>query len=125
MDKNPPATIETSIDEFQLSISYLYQGNVNVAWLRPPKVGDYIEFKFHEPTLLKRYLNISAHFSAKTVSVCISRFKVGSGHYEYPNNKLSHATIEILPSSSNVIQEKTRTAMAVDNYRVVGKCTLF
>lgn len=60
MDKNPPASIETSIDEFQLSISYLYQGNVNVAWLRPPKVGDYIEFKFHEPTLLKRFFDNSA-----------------------------------------------------------------
>jgi hypothetical protein len=54
------------------------------------------------------------------------RFKVGSGHYEYPNNKLSHATVEILPSSSNVIQEKTiGTGVAVDNYRVVGKSKLF
>jgi len=78
MDKNPPATIETSIDEFQLSISYLYQGNVNVAWLRPPKVGDYIEFKFHEPTLLKRYKIISAHFSAKKI-LTVTHSKVQSG----------------------------------------------
>nr|CAH0109810.1 unnamed protein product [Daphnia galeata] len=97
--KNPPANIETSMDEFRLKISYLYQEG-SIAWARPPKKGDTIVFTFHQPVLLKR-------------------FKLGTGHYEYPINKLSDATVEILLMSSDL--EIKNLVVTSDDYLVVGK----
>ncbi|XP_046438443.1 uncharacterized protein LOC124189973 [Daphnia pulex] len=98
-DKNPPAIVETSMDEFRLKISYLYQEG-SIAWARPPKNGDTVVFTFHQPVLLKR-------------------FKIGTGHYEYPTNKLSDATVEILLMSSDI--EIKNLVVTSDDYLVVGK----
>lgn len=65
---NPPAHIETSMDEFgRLNLHRIYrEGHRNSGglddyslsscgcWLRPPRVGDYILFQFRQPILLKR-----------------------------------------------------------------------
>ncbi|KAI9556971.1 hypothetical protein GHT06_016765 [Daphnia sinensis] len=97
--KNPPASIETSMDEFGLKISYLYDDG-SIAWARPPKNGDTILFTFHQPVLLKK-------------------FKIGTGHFEYPTNKLTEATVEILLTSSEM--EMKNFVVTPDDYLVVGQ----
>lgn len=97
--KNPPASIETSMDEFGLKISYLYDEG-SIAWARPPKNGDTILFTFHQPVLLKK-------------------FKIGTGHFEYTTNKLSDATVEILLTSSEM--ETKNFVVTPDDYLVVGQ----
>lgn len=46
------------------------------------------------------------------------RFKIGTGHFEYPTNKLREATVEILLTSSET--EIEDFVVTSDDYLVVG-----
>jgi hypothetical protein len=110
------------MDEFRLKISYLYQEG-SIAWARPPKKGDTIVFTFHQPVLLKRSDFLSSLFKnfcliPKFYFQFVFRFKLGTGHYEYPINKLSDATVEILLMSSDL--EIKNLVVTSDDYLVVG-----
>jgi hypothetical protein len=48
----------------------------------------------------------------------VFRFKIGTGHYEYPTNKLNDATVEILLMSSDI--EIKNLVVTSDDYLVVG-----
>ena len=108
------------MDEFRLKISYLYQEG-SIAWARPPKKGDTIVFTFHQPVLLKRSkssLLKKCCLIPKFYFQFVSRFKLGTGHYEYPINKLGDATVEILLMSSDL--EIKNLVVTSDDYLVVG-----
>jgi len=81
--RNPPATFETKIKHYkQYSLTRAYRGET-FYWGLVPQPGDYILFKFVEPTEL-------------------SGFKFVSGNAEHPSDRFEETTVEILPENPNV-----------------------
>jgi len=81
--RNPPATFETKIKHYkQYSLTRAYRGET-FYWGLVPQPGDYILFKFVEPTEL-------------------SGFKFVSGNAEHPSDRFEETTIEILPENPHI-----------------------
>lgn len=79
--RNPPATISTKIKHYkQYSLGRAYRGET-FYWGLVPQPGDYIVFKFNQPTL-------------------ISGFKFVSGNAEHPSDRFEETTIEIMPEEA-------------------------
>ncbi|XP_078250853.1 alpha-1,3-mannosyl-glycoprotein 4-beta-N-acetylglucosaminyltransferase-like protein MGAT4D isoform X1 [Pogona vitticeps] len=75
---NPPAEVSTSLKVFQhFTLEKAYKG-VECFWAFAPVAGDYILLNFQQPLKIERYL-----------------FR--SGNPEHPGDKVSNATVDVLP----------------------------
>ncbi|XP_029452686.1 alpha-1,3-mannosyl-glycoprotein 4-beta-N-acetylglucosaminyltransferase-like protein MGAT4D isoform X2 [Rhinatrema bivittatum] len=76
---NPPATVTTSLKEYQqYTLEKAYKG-LDCFWALSPVAGDYILFSFTEPLQIEGYL-----------------FR--SGNAEHPGDKLVNTSVEVLPA---------------------------
>ena len=99
--RNPPATFDTKIKHYkQYSLTRAYRGET-FYWGLVPQPGDFILFKFNEPTAL-------------------SGFKFVSGNAEHPSDRFEETTIEIKPSDPNVDLTTLNLQKNSEGYYIVG-----
>uniref|UniRef100_A0A182WM84 Alpha-1,3-mannosyl-glycoprotein 4-beta-N-acetylglucosaminyltransferase A n=1 Tax=Anopheles minimus TaxID=112268 RepID=A0A182WM84_9DIPT len=101
--RNPPAVVRTGIQPYKsYTLQKAYSGD-SFFWGLMPQPGDLIEFKFKQPTTVRRYL-----------------FR--SGNFEQPSDRFYNTTVEVLPASGNgsAISAALPFNVTKDGFLVVG-----
>lgn len=99
---NPLAQVRTQITPYKIhTLNKAYSGD-SFFWGLLPQAGDYLEFIFNQPTVIRKYL-----------------FR--SGNHEHPSDKFYNTTVEVLPDQLNeesVVWQQYNTT--TDGYLIVG-----
>ncbi|MEE6461481.1 hypothetical protein FKM82_001299 [Ascaphus truei] len=101
---NPPATLSTSLKEYQqYTLEKAYRGQ-ECFWAFSPVAGDYILFTFEQPVQVVGYL-----------------FR--SGNIEHPGDKLFNTTVDVLPAEQTTSREKLADGLQKheDGFIKIGK----
>ncbi|XP_058060465.1 alpha-1,3-mannosyl-glycoprotein 4-beta-N-acetylglucosaminyltransferase A [Anopheles bellator] len=101
--RNPPANVRSGIQPYKsYTLQKAYAGD-SFFWGLMPQPGDLIEFRFKQPTIVRRYL-----------------FR--SGNFEQPSDRFYNTTVEVLPAGSNAsaISATLPYNLTKDGFLVVG-----
>ncbi|KAG5675208.1 hypothetical protein PVAND_005132 [Polypedilum vanderplanki] len=104
---NPLAQVRTQISSYKsYTLNKAYLGE-SFFWGLLPQSGDYLEFIFNQPTVIKKYL-----------------FR--SGNHEHPSDKFYNTTVEVLPDQLNeesIVWQQYNTT--TDGYLIIGSFNAF
>ena len=96
---NPPAICSSSLEQYkEFSLQAAYDGQ-GYYWALNPSLGDRISFRFTPPVQLDRFL-------------------LRSGNYEHVGDRLTNATVELLPVQP--VQD-LRANLTADGYLLVAQ----